>query len=177
MIWMDIEGYEGLYQVSDTGLVKSLARLSYNGHKMIEQKEKIKSPLIKPNGYLSVILYKDNIGKRFYVHRLVCMSFIGYGGVLDVNHKDGNKQNNNVNNLEFVSRSENIKHAREIGIRKTGENHTCAKLTDEQVSLIRAKYKRYDKDYGANALALLFGVSHQLISMIANGKHRVEGVT
>ena len=94
--WRDIRGYEGLYQVSNLGRVKSIPR------------EKTKGGILKPlkdtTGYLSVNLYKNGKIKRCKIHRLVANNF------LEVNHKDGNKLNNNLSNLEYVTRSQNILH-------------------------------------------------------------------
>lgn len=91
-IWKDIEGYEGLYQVSNLGRVKSLKF----------GKEKILKPRDNGIGYLKVILFKDGKGKHLYVHRLVAQAFIKNPENLpQINHKDENPENNFVENLEF----------------------------------------------------------------------------
>ena len=106
-IWKDIKGYEGRYKVSNFGRVKSL----------LGRKEKILKPLNQSKGYYKVILYKENKGENRCIHRLVAETFISNPkNKIDVNHKDGNKHNNNVNNLEWNTRSENMKHAYHIGI-------------------------------------------------------------
>ena len=98
-IWKDIEGYVGYYQVSNLGNVKNV------------QTQKILNGDINSVGYKRVVLYKP-IKKRFFIHKLVAYHFVdGYDENLIVNHKDGNKQNNNYQNLEWVTRSENDKHA------------------------------------------------------------------
>ena len=97
-IWRDIEGYEGLYQVSDKGRVKSLWF----------EKERILKPVKDGWGYLFVRLYKNRDIKMCKVHRLVAMAFISNPNCLsDVNHKDENKENNRVENLEFCNRKYN----------------------------------------------------------------------
>lgn len=97
-IWKDIKGYEGLYQVSNLGRVKSLG----NG------KEKIRKTNISSNGYLSLILVKNKKGKNFSVHRLVAEAFIDNPDNLPcVNHKDENKLNNCVDNLEWCTKQYN----------------------------------------------------------------------
>lgn len=98
-IWKDVNGYEGLYQVSNLGNIKSF-KLSTKHHKL---KEHLLKPLTRPNGYLSVTLYKEN-GERhaFLIHRLVAEAFISNPNNLPfINHKDECKSNNNVENLEW----------------------------------------------------------------------------
>lgn len=101
-IWKDIKGYEGLYQVSNKGNVKSL-NYRHSG------KEGILRPMFNSNKYLIVNLYKNGNHKNLFVHRLVLMTFAPINNMdkLEVNHKDENKQNNNLNNLEWCSRSYN----------------------------------------------------------------------
>ena len=104
-IWKDVKDYVGYYQVSNLGRIKSLPR---NG---TINTEKILKPNIIKNGYCQVCLQKD--GKRKYekVHRLVAETFIpNTNNLPQVNHKDGNKQNNNANNLEWCSVSYNQLH-------------------------------------------------------------------
>ena len=112
MEWRDIKGYEGYYKISDTGLVKSLARHCIHKDKILSQGNNGK-------GYLFVGLSKKGKVKRFYIHRLVAESFLpNRGRKPEVNHKDGNKSNNFVSNLEWVTGKENKQHAVKIGLRK-----------------------------------------------------------
>ena len=116
-IWKDIEGYEGLYQVSNFGRVRSLDRyVEYIGtnqtHKKMNMKQfkkgKILVPMLHKNGYLFIALPK----KQKSIHRLVAEAFIPNPNNLpQVNHKDCNKQNNNFKNLEWCNQSYNTKHA------------------------------------------------------------------
>lgn len=116
-IWKDVVGYEDLYQVSNLGNIKSKERIVKNGNRIFFKKEKILTPFLQKTGYLTITLLKDNKIKSHYIHRLVAIAFIKNDLDLEqVNHKDGNKENNNVNNLEWCSRSENIKHAIKIGL-------------------------------------------------------------
>ena len=103
-IWKDIAGYEGLYQVSNMGRVKSL---NYKG----TGKERILKGSKASNGYLQVLLYKDGKRKWYRIHRLVATAFCENPmGYTDVNHIDQDKTNNKVENLEFCSRSYNCNY-------------------------------------------------------------------
>lgn len=117
MKWKDIEGYEGLYQISDTGIVKSLARVRKTSSFYI-QKERFLNNNVKDNGYLYVILCKNGTKKQFFVHRLVANAFICNPNEYPiVNHKDENPQNNNVENLEWCTYHYNNNY-RSIGRRR-----------------------------------------------------------
>ena len=101
MNWKGIPGFEGLYQVSDCGQVKSLPR-----------KGRLKERILKPNlvkGYHYVILCKDGKNKNFKVHRLVALAFLEGDNSLTVNHIDECKTNNHVSNLEYLSNGDNTR--------------------------------------------------------------------
>lgn len=111
-IWKDVIGYEGLYQVSNLGRVKSLPRFRKTIHSYIS-KEKILSPrkVGKDREYLSVLLQANCVRRNFKIHRLVAAAFIpNPKGYKEINHKDENKGNNRVENLEWCSRSYNINY-------------------------------------------------------------------
>jgi len=109
--WKDVVGYEGLYQVSDLGHVKSL---NYN-HTM---KPKVLCEKRHSSGYLTVVLCKDGQKRNHSIHILVAGAFIENPERLPcVNHIDGNKANNKVENLEWVTRSQNTRHAIRTGLR------------------------------------------------------------
>lgn len=115
-IWKDIKGYEGIYQVSNLGNVKSLERKeSYclNGKKIIRKREeKILSKCVDNQGYVIVALSLKRKIKYFKVHRLVATYFVDNPKNNDVvNHIDCNKVNNNANNLEWCTTKDNINHA------------------------------------------------------------------
>ncbi len=109
-IWKDIKDYEGLYQVSNFGKVKSLSRKYKNGlGYFVYLRERVKKQRIR-GGYKCVTISKDGFKKNFCVHVLVAQSFLGNLSMV-VNHKDGDKQNNNLVNLELVTHRENITHS------------------------------------------------------------------
>lgn len=99
--WKDIKGYNGMYQISSYGRVKSLKRYKVG-------KEHFKKPSIGRDGYEYIMLWKDNKFKRFPIHRLVAIAFIRNDDVKpQVDHIDTNKTNNRVENLRWVTRQEN----------------------------------------------------------------------
>ena len=105
-IWKDIEGYESLYQVSNLGRVKSLARNTGNQY---ANADRILKQKVCKTGYMSVGLVKDKRQKHFFVHRLVAMAFIPNPDNLpQVNHKDEDKTNNCVENLEWCTIQHNM---------------------------------------------------------------------
>ena len=160
-IWKDIQGYEGLYQVSNLGRVKNLKR------------NKILKSIISSQGYITRQLYKNKIPKNVRIHRLVAEAFIpNPENKPQVNHIDGNKTNNCVSNLEWVNQCENMQHAvkNNLFTRLYGENARYRKLTNDAVLYIRKHYIKRDRLFGATALALKFGVSIGMISYIASGK-------
>lgn len=121
-VWKDIEGYEGLYQVSNMGRVKSLERYVQNNLGMQHKLEKMKEPSERRRkdglqGYFALQLYKDNKGKNCYIHRLVAETFIENPDHKEtVNHINGDKHDNRAENLEWASYAENNRHAVEIGL-------------------------------------------------------------
>lgn len=119
-IWKDIEGYEGLYKISNFGRIKSLPRNT------TIKKEKILKQL-KRNGYLYVKLCNNGDIKSFSVHRLVALSFLKNPNNFDyVNHKDENKYNNKVENLEWCSQKYNINYgSRNIRVAKKLSTPIC----------------------------------------------------
>jgi hypothetical protein len=123
-IWKDIIGYEGLYQVSNFGRVKSCDKYVKHpkgGQKVL--KEKIRTLACDKDGYCVVDLYKNGVGKMHKVHRLVANSFIENNeNKPQVNHINGIKKDNYLINLEWTTSSENQKHAFNIGLKKPSIN-------------------------------------------------------
>ena len=113
-IWKDIAGYEGIYEISSLGNIKSY--YAKNG-RLVNTGRLISGKLDK-DGYREVALSKGGHVKYTRVHRLVAEAFIDGDTSLDVNHKDGNKLNNAVDNLEWVTAKENIQHAHDTGLHK-----------------------------------------------------------
>ena len=159
--WLPVVGYEGWYDVSDFGRVKRVRAACGT------QAGRILKPSIT-QGYEHVDLHKKGKDKTMRVHKLVAVAFIGTcpDGV-EVNHIDGDKTNNCLNNLEYVTPSENRRHAFRIGLQSfRGENNNSSKLTEENVHEIRKVYGKEPLE----SIATRFGVSQQTIGDIINGR-------
>lgn len=134
--WRDASGYEGIYRVSSAGNVMSVE------HSLIDsagRKRHFPARLLTPTigkdpryGYAHLSLTKDGIAKRVWLHRLVAETFIPNPNNLpQVNHKDGNKSNNHIDNLEWCTVAHNLKHAVETGLRpdtRWRPGDTCVKV-------------------------------------------------
>ena len=113
-IWKAIDKYEGIYEISSLGRVRSAkGKITYSELGEVRHwKQRIFKQKIDRQGYKRVTLYKNKVGKSFLVHRLVAISFLKPDSDRNiVNHKDGNPQNNHVENLEWATYSENLIHA------------------------------------------------------------------
>lgn len=113
-IFKDIKGYEGMYQISNLGRVKSLARMVIKRVDFIQpRKERIRKLSLSASGYFSVVLCKNKIFSSMRINRLVASAFIpNPDNKKEVNHIDSDKTNNNVNNLEWTTRRENVSHGK-----------------------------------------------------------------
>ena len=153
----DVCGYEGLYKVDENGNV-----FSVRNNKLLKR-------MMFPSGYEYVHLCNGKgKTKLFRVHRLVAETFIPNPNNLpEVNHKDGDKLNNNVKNLEWCTNLENMRHSVETGLRNVkGENNPSAKLTVKDVVNIRKEYIPKSKEFGTVALARKYGVTNVMIGKI-----------
>jgi len=170
--WRELKGNRETYLISNLGNVKTKERIGARGYRVCSH-EFAKSH--NSSGYLRVTLTIDGKHKSYLIHRLVAKLFIPNPENKEyVNHKDGNKENNRADNLEWVTRSENERHAWRIGLKSAetsgtkGERHGMHKLTQNQVDYIRSVHKRFDKKYGSKPLAERFDVTPQTITDIVN---------
>jgi hypothetical protein len=168
-MWKDIEFAKGSYQVSSEGKVRSLSRyVQYKNHKQRMQGREL-LPQLNSKGYFRVKV----IDRLHFIHRLVAQEFIPNPNNLPiVNHKDGNKLNNNSSNLEWVTNAENLQHAYREGfaVSVKGEDKHSNKLTEIEVIWILNNYEKGSSEFGRKPLARKFGVSHQTIKNIIDRK-------
>lgn len=170
-IWKDIEGYEGLYQVSNLGRVKSLSRHcpSKGGSIRRVQERQLR---FKTDRYGYLCLGLNNAGKtHFTVHRLVAAAFIPNPDLKPcVNHIDGVKTNNHIDNLEWCTVRENSIHAVRTGLSKAPEGEKCgaSKLKATQVLIIIDMIK---KGQSYKEISEMFGISRASITLIKQNKN------
>ena len=142
--WIDIEGYEGLYQANIKGQVRSLDRVAIStlGKEYI-RKGKILKECVNGKGRPVYRLYKSGVGKTHTTHRLVAKAFLpNFHNKPQINHIDGNPLNNNIENLEWVTNQENVIHAFENNLNSNaGEKNPRAKITRHDAEKIRLLYK------------------------------------
>jgi hypothetical protein len=131
-IWKPIKGYESLYEISNRGTIRKI------------NNKKLKMPHKHRMGYLKVMLYSNGKEKSFYLHRLIAKAFIpNPKNYPCVNHINGTKNDNSINNLEWCTRSQNTQHAYNTGLIKSGKNHVQSKalvVTDKNGNDVKILY-------------------------------------
>lgn len=167
MIWKDIPGYEGFYQASDEGQIRSVTKSvrQWSGGTQVK-KGKILSPAIDRIGYLNCALSRLNKLRSFKVHRLVALAHIpNPNGHREINHKDANKLNNHVDNLEWCDHSHNVRHAVANGLIKfhSGDDNyaTIFKKAEHPQIIDLKKSGKF-----APEIARIMGCSHYTIYRI-----------
>lgn len=168
--WRPIAGYEGLYEVSDMGNVKSLrreVRMPKGGIRIVEEKLLV---MLYLRGYQRCHLAKDGRVKNAQVHRLVAEAFIpNPENKPQVNHKNGIKTDNRASELEWATHRENEDHATVNGLKASGERNSNSVLNPESVQRLLAR--REETGLSIYALAGEFGVSKSTVSNIINNNH------
>lgn len=165
-IWKDINGYDGVYQVSNTGLVRSADHMDFKNRNRI--KGRILKQGKKENGYMQVSLTdKNGKAKNYYVHRLVVNAFTKCGDEYEVNHIDENKQNNTLENLECVQHKENVSYGTRL--ERIAKKHRKAVM---QFDLDGKFINEFCSTVEAEKMT---GVFHNNISAVCKRKVRTAG--
>lgn len=172
-VWKNIPDWPN-YMASSFGRIKSI--IKNTGHQHFKQREYILKQHLPKRGYYQVVLHNNTQKRTFEVHRLIALSHIlNIENKPMVNHKDGNKKNNNILNLEWVTASENSKHAWETGLQK---------ITPKKLNAIKQqginngkKVNQYNKVgvlintyYSASEAARNLGITHTTVVGICNQK-------
>lgn len=173
----DIAGWEGIYAVTENGRVWAYPRVRVRNGKELNYKGYWRKRVVTKYGYVVTVLYKSDggrypKGRKIFVHRLVAQAFIPrVEGKNFVNHRDGNKRNNCVNNLEWCTYQENTVHAFKTGLRvaPAGGQHGMAKLTDSIVLEARELFK--EGGHTKASLARKYGVTKTTMGKIINGQN------
>jgi hypothetical protein len=161
-VWKDIVGYEGLYQVSNLGNVKSLGN-------EFSRKERVLKPSLQSKGYLTVVLQKNGIRNMVLVHRLVAEYFVSNPlNKPQVNHINGVKTDNNIENLEWVYHRENLDHAIKNNLTLKGEENRNSKLKDVDVVKIHSLLQ---KGITTKELSESYNVSYSTIDGIRTNRY------
>ena len=162
-IWVPIPNYEDSYEISSIGNVRSLSRIVK--HPIYGNKQ-IKGKILKPRlikGYHHAGLYKNGKMSSVPIHRIICSIFIkNSDNKKEVNHKNGIKTDNRLENLEWVTSLENRLHAIKSGLIPNGSSSARSKLTEEDA--INIKYSQ--KHLSSRSLAKIYNVAHSTISGI-----------
>jgi hypothetical protein len=166
-IWLPIRDYEGYYEVSNCGRVRALARtiIFVNGYSRRFAARDISTNALV-SGYRSCALWRDNVGERVLVHRLVLEAFVGpapFGW--ECRHKNGDRLNATLSNLCWGTSKENGEDRVAHGMQARHEQHGMAKLSKEDVSEIRVLLKTKKQ----SEIARVFGVNPSVISRIKTG--------
>lgn len=158
--WIDVNGFKGLFQLSNYGRIKSLHRIVKNGSGYRRKSEKIVLSAPNKKGYYRKNFIKDNKRITFYISRIVALHFSNnINNKSEVNHIDGNKNNNHISNLEWVTRIENITHALRTGLRKIKQVNQTDPISQKVIRIFSnthevSKYLNIKYDWAKNIIRL-----------------------
>lgn len=171
-VWKDVPNYEGYYQASNKGNLRSLDRVEKYIHlgKEVQRKRngRAMKPKVTKDGYYEIQLIKKSKPEHIRLHRIVLYTFNPIADVetMQVNHKDGKKLNNDLSNLEWVTHQENKQHAYNTGLEDpVGINNANARTTEEQVIQTR---RLKNKGYKYREIEKIVGIPKSRIKAICN---------
>lgn len=167
-IWLAVPGYEGVYEVSNFGRVRSLLRLvNSRWGKVMRKGVTLRPGLVMPGGYRQVALQRDGVTTPRYVHDLVLEAFVGPAPAgHECRHLDGDSENNRLDNLAWGTRLENAQDKMRHGTVRRGETHGSTKLPDSVVVEIRRRLSLGEKQA---YIAAVCGTSQGHVSRINRG--------
>jgi hypothetical protein len=172
-VWLPVVGYEGLYEVSDQGRVRSLDRTVAHP---LWKTLRLRGRLLKlwrrgADDYFAVNLFKEGVGKPVRVHILVATAFIGpRPDGMDVCHGEGGKRDNRPENLRYGTRKENSADKMRDGTHNRGERNSMSKLTEDQVVYIRCQLENAPRGRAAQ-VARELGVNKETVRAVKEGRN------
>lgn len=164
--WKPVKGYKRFYEVSNKGRFRSL-----KGPNNRKKKINILKGTLHNSGYYRMLLTSRGVKKPFLLHRLVAEAFLKKPRKikLQVNHKNGIKTDNGVENLEWVTHKENMVHGHSTGLFPRGDRHGRSKIPSSKIEEIRKS------EITCSSLAKIYGVNKSSIHRIKTGKNRLQG--
>ncbi|MCK5019344.1 MAG: NUMOD4 motif-containing HNH endonuclease [Candidatus Peribacteraceae bacterium] len=172
--WKPIPGYEGYYEVSSDGKVRSVERVIKDEIGRVSKKKSYMKKIYKGHdGYSFVFLHKDSSRIGLRVHKLVLLAFNGPRPEgMQTRHLDGSRTNNSLSNLRYGTAKENYEDARRHGTNCSGERNGNSRLTWETVNKIREEYE--SGQISQRKLGVKYGVGQHAIWSVVNGKRWVR---
>ncbi|UGO48066.1 HNH endonuclease [Bacillus phage vB_BanS_Skywalker] len=175
IVWKSLKGIidnGDNYEISNTGECRSISRTMIDKKGNIRHyKSKVLKLIVSTKGYMTINISMNSKQRKHNIHRLVALAFIpNPEGKDTVNHKNGDKTDNNVTNLEWSTNQENQIHAWETGLKESikGECRYNSKLKEEDVIWIRSNYIPRHPEFNQKAIAKKFGISKETVSHIIN---------
>lgn len=168
--WRAIPGWEGRYEVSDQGRVRSLTTWSRNQFGALSPSHgKVRALLKDRRGYWRATLYRDNTQKRYAVHQLVMLAFVGPPpSGQEVCHNNGNPGDNRLVNLRYDTHSANLMDKVEHGTHSRGEQNGNNRHSEDDILRMRSLYR--SGGYSQREIGEMYGIRQAAVSGIINGK-------